>query len=44
VFYSEEESNLANADDGLNEEDPDLVLNAGAAGESLDSKDGSGSE
>ena len=43
VFYSEEESNQANADDDQNEEDPDLVLNAAAA-ESQDSKDGSGSE
>jgi len=45
VFYSEEESgNLANADEDLNEEDPDLVLDAGAVGSSADSKDGSGSE
>lgn len=34
MFYSEEESNLANADDDLNDEDPDLILNAGAAAES----------
>jgi len=43
VFYSEEESALAHADDDLVEEDPDLIVNAGAAAESQDSKDGSGS-
>ena len=41
VFYSEE-SNLGNADDEAQGEDPDLILNAAAA-DSVDSKDGDGS-
>jgi hypothetical protein len=44
VFYSEDDSADAFADDELNDDDPDAILNAQRADESGDSKDGSESE
>ena len=44
VFYSEEDSADAFADDDVNDDDPDVILNAQRGDESGDSKDGSDSQ